>query len=287
VEKHLLVTVSEHKSAMYGLRFVSAFFQRKDQMRLTVLYLLPRPPKVWEEEKSYETLSEAERQAAKHLAVGRKAATHAKNELARGGFDAEHIETKLQERRGSKAYDIIAEGERGLYDAVVLGRRGLSMLEEVVDESTTHEAMGMERGFPLYICRRPEYDRKGVLLCVDGSGASLRMADHVGFMLADEDTHHITLLSVDNGAGDPQAHLAAAQSALAANGVADSRMTGVTVQAKQPHAAILDYAQETKPAVVAAGGTGAGRGLKSRLFMGSVSAKLMRDLTGAALWVMR
>lgn len=288
MEKNLLVTVSEHKSALFGLRFVGHFFDRKDDMIVTLLYLLPRPSKVWEEEKSYETLKETDDQKSRFLVTGRKAVNHAKNELVHTGFVPGRITVKLMERRGSKAHDIIVEGDKGLYDAVVLGRRGLSMLEETVDESTTMETFRMETGFPLYICRLPDYSRSGVLLCVDGSESSLRMADHVGFMLAEEDRHTVTLFSVDNGdSGKAESSIAAARQALSDNSAPSGRIHEKIVRARDPYQAIAQEVESERHAVVATGSTGVGRGLRARLFMGSVSLKLMRNLTGAVLWVMR
>jgi nucleotide-binding universal stress UspA family protein len=288
VEKHLLVTVSEHKSALCGLRFVGRFFDRKDCMAVTLLYLLPRPGRVWEEEKSYATLKEAEDHKAKLLVTGRKAVNHAKNELVHSGFAPGRIIIKIMERRGSKAHDIILEGDRGMYDAVVLGRRGLSMLEEAVDESTTMEALRIETSFPLHICRQPDYERTGLLLCVDGSKPAMRMADHAGFMLADEDRHDITLFSVDNGdTSKAEEYVTAARQALVDNNVPPGRVHQKIVRAKDPFHAIMQEVQSGQYAVVATGSTGVGRGLRARLFMGSVSLKLMRNLTGAVLWVMR
>ena len=49
---------------------------------------------------------------------------------------------------------------------------------------------------PFWTCRKPDLERKNVLLCVDGSEPALRMADHVGFILAQERTQEVTLFVV-------------------------------------------------------------------------------------------
>ena len=49
--------------------------------------------------------------------------------------------------------------------------------------------------------------------------------------------------------------------------------------------AILDEAEQGRYAAVAVGRTGAGQGLLEKIFMGSVSDTLFRELERAALWV--
>lgn len=288
MNRHLLVTVSEQKSALCGVRFVGKFFDRKDKMRLTLFYTMPRPAAVWGEEKNYKTLHAAEVQEAEIESRGREALKQAKEELVRYGFEAGRIDMKLAKRQYSKAMDIILEGQRGLYDAVVLGRRGLSLLEEAIDESTTSEIFTVDCGFPFYICRRPDLGLSGVLLCVDGSESSRRMTDHVGFMLAHEKRHTVTLFNVRLGAADnPEMHFALAREMLTNNGIAPERIFEKSVIGKDPASAILAEVNENRPAVVATGSTGMGRGLKARLFMGSVSMKLLRELYSSVLWAIR
>ena len=56
MHKHFLLTVSDDRSALYGARFVNAFFENKDEVKFTLLYIAPRtgqqetmedPPDPW------------------------------------------------------------------------------------------------------------------------------------------------------------------------------------------------------------------------------------------------
>lgn len=289
MRRHLLVTVSSDPAAMHGVRFICDFLRDKGQTALTLFYTAPRPPAVWDHERNYETLDEYDRRAKKNREQGRAALDGAMAMLREAGYGEDMVDAKLMLREVSTSQDILRECERGLYDAVVLGRRGQQGLEALVDQSVTRDIL--ERAFvaPLWVCRRFEKGRQGVLLCLDGSDASLRMADHVGFMLRDEPQHAVTLFTVLGqgplGPADPEALFAGAMEILAENGVDPERVRTQAVKGAAPARAILAEADRGRYAVVATGRTGRGRGLLRRVFMGSSTQALMRELDGAALWI--
>ena len=151
MSRHLLITVSEQQSALYGVRFVGNLFTNKEDFKLTLYYAVPRGPQVWTGERDHESVHEAEIQAKKNVNRGRKALQAAQKELVNMGFTDGQIDLRLQHRMFSKAKDIIQEGAEGLYDAVVLGRRGLSRLEEAFDESVSKSVLEEKSNFPIWI----------------------------------------------------------------------------------------------------------------------------------------
>ena len=190
MERHLLITISEKHDNLFGVRFVGNFFAHKEKMKITLLYLTPKPPG------RFEADMETELRNKKSEAIGRKALNEAKQDLLKLGFMEDQVFTKLRPRMSSKVNEIIQEGSEGRYDAVVLGRRGLTRLEQTFDESVTSDLFEKDWGFPLWICRKPDSERKHVLACVDGSDASHRMLDHVGFILGQAQNQNVTLLAV-------------------------------------------------------------------------------------------
>jgi len=289
MEKHLLVTVSEQQSAHYGVRFVGHLFSNKEGLRLTLYYTAPRAPAVWEGERTHDGITQSEQKAQEYKGKGRKALEAARKELLRMGFKQEQLDTKLQVRQHSKVVDIIQEGEKGLYDAVVLGRRGLSWLAQTFDESTSQELLDKKATFPIWLCRRPEPEQKNILVCVDGSEASYRMADHVGFILAQEETQSATLFTVKKrgtpASKDMESILSKGREHLLSNGFPKERTTTKVVEADNTAKAILREAEQDRYAAVAMGRTGADQGLLKRVFMGSVSTALFKELEKTALWV--
>ena len=205
------------------------------------------------------------------------------------GMPKERIRTRFKYREYSTAKDILTEAHQGLYDAVVLGHRGISSLESFWSPSVGRTLLDTAFALPLWICRRPDFSRKNVLLCVDGSGPSLCMVDHVGFMLAQEPEHHVTLFMVQMPNMEDETvtgHVfGLARKTLMGNGLPAERIQTKTVSSPEPPAAILAEAQEGNYAAVAMGRTGRTHGFLKRIILGSVSTSVFSGLEGAVLWI--
>ncbi|HIJ20079.1 MAG TPA: universal stress protein [Deltaproteobacteria bacterium] len=283
MERHLLVTVSEKYDNLFAVRFVGNFFATKEEIKVTLLYLTPRPPRVFEADQ------ETEFQAGKSEAIGRKALNQAKGELLKLGFEEDQVFTRLRPRRLSKVNEIIQEGSEGKYDAVVVGRRGLSWMEHAFNESVTRVLFEGTWDFPLWLCRKPEPERKHVLACVDGSESSNRMLDHVAFILKQAQNHDVTLLAVSRkgkvGERNAEEVLKKGRALLVEGGVSTDRIRFKVIHEVSPGKAIIKEANGQRYAAVAVGRTGAGMGLLKKVFVGSVSRALFRELEGAALWL--
>ena len=283
MERHLLITVSEKHDNLFGVRFVGAFFAHKEAMKITLLYLTPKPPGRFEADR------ETELRSKKTEATGRKALNKVKAGLLKLGFMEEQLFTRLRARRLSKVSEIIQEGSEGKYDAVVLGRRGLSWLEHAFDESVTQTLFEEQWDFPIWLCRKPDPERKDVLACVDGSDASHRMLDHVGFVLGQARDQNVTLLAVSGkgNVGDRTVEdiLVKSRESLVDDGISPERIHSKVIHEANPGKAILSEAGVERFAAVAVGRTGTGMGLLKKVFVGSVSRALFRDLEGASLWL--
>jgi len=56
----------------------------------------------------------------------------AKKVLVEGGFASKNIKVKIQKKKSGIARDILKEAEKGKYDTMVIGRRGLSGIKQFV-----------------------------------------------------------------------------------------------------------------------------------------------------------
>jgi nucleotide-binding universal stress UspA family protein len=203
--------------------------------------------------------------------------------LITSGFLEENIFCKVKRRMLSAAKDIIHEGNHGLYDAVVLGRRGIGRLEELINDSVSIRVLEEKRTSPIWVCRKIDPDRQHVLVCVDGSQESLRMVDHVGFFLSGEEQHKVTLLHVAQEPVDTQMIFRQAMEALEENDVSPSRVQSKVVESSNVAGAIKSEAEAGRFSAVAMGFTGKGR--RGVFTIGSVSTKLCYEVTGSALWI--
>ena len=288
LEKHLLVTISEDINALFGLRYVFGFFSRRDLVRLTLFYVSPRQD--WGsqgstvpfcEQGDTPGLGKACRKPPPALATARKW-------LLDMGFPADRVALKSFPAKYGTVKDIAVEAEEGLYDAVVLGRRGLSWFDEIFDDSVTHRLLWESIAFPLWVCRNPMRHRKNVLLCMDDSEQALRVADHVGFILRDETEHSVTVLhnralSLPQGESIEQI-MGRTGDILRGNGIEEERINYLVKSSKDPAELILKEASQGEYSAVAVGRTGDKPNTRDNIF-GTTSLTLLRKLEGSALWI--
>ncbi len=283
MKRHLLVTVSEDVSALYGVRFVASFIERKDLTEITLLYVAQGAEGATCSVSATAESSLSDSQCAR----GQAALDAARQLLVDRGFLRESVRTLLANKRFGTVKDIAREARAGLYDAVVFGRRGYTLFESTFSTSVSREIMEHRINFPIWICRMPEEHRKGVLVCVDESEPSMRIADHVGFILQNEQQHTVTLLHVSSGnKTEAEAVLNKAEAQLKANGIGAERIRRLIVPGSRVVNTIMDELNKGHYAAVAVGRGGSeSRGILDKWLMGSVSMKLMESLEKAVLWV--
>ncbi len=287
MEKHLLVTVSDEFHTSQSLRFVHQFFTRREELKLTLFYVVPRRPD-WRLdpvnlEANPEALVHIEQDKAVH---GVPAMEKAREWLLSMGFSAGQVRVKFSEGKLGTVKEIVKESEEGLYDAAVLGRRGLSWFEEMVADSVSHRILWESISFPIWICRNPERDRKNVLVCVDGSEECMRVADHAGYMLRNEPGHDITLLHVcsDDRCVRAEEIFGRALEEIKANGIPEERVGIKVLTSSNPAKTILHEAQAQRYAAVAIGRTSHRPSTLKHIFA-TTSLKILRGIEGAALWL--
>ena len=117
----------------------------------------------------------------------------AKKLILQANFEEEDIKILYRERLAGIARDIISESSEG-YDALVLGRRGSSKMEDIFPGSVSYKiAQGVEHT-PVWVIGGDIRLRK-MLLAVDGSENCRRAVDYVGTFAAVTGAE-ITLFSV-------------------------------------------------------------------------------------------
>ena len=97
MEIHILVTVTEDVAAMHGVRFVGGFFSHREHLKITLFYVAPRAPVMWEGERTLEGDRHAERLCAGYESKGRAALAAGSNMLVREGFAPDRVFTRLEE----------------------------------------------------------------------------------------------------------------------------------------------------------------------------------------------
>lgn len=284
MQKSLLIAVRDTVSCSQGVRFAGSFFENHKELTLTLFYVMTGNmaweslDDPWAEKKDEIAMLPSE--IKKVFALCSKA-------LAKKGFAEEQIKQVARKKQRETIQDIIKECQNGLYDAVILGKRSTSFVEDIICGNKGHEILEKELAAPVWFCRDPDESRKNVLLCVDGSAAGMNVADHVGYILQGEDQHSVTLFHVDKGQGvDQENAFLDATDVLKSYGIAEARINRAVVKSIRVTNAILEAAEQGKFAAIAIGSLGrtASKGVYERI-IGSKCKNIFNDIDKAALWI--
>lgn len=281
MERHLLLAVGKQAHATSGLNFVSNFFTKKEEIRFTLLTISSAFGDTGTDPIEF---SLAEK---KGLALLKGV----QNTLEENGFANENIALRNIQAKGTRALSLIHEATEGKFDAIVLSHRERMTIDDLLDTSVCNELLkGSHKSHPppFWLCRQLGHNRKGVLLCTDGSGPSMRIADHVGFMLQEVPGQDVRVLHIADPAkkdlSDAETVVQQTIDELVDAGLEQSRISYKIIQGRKTARMILDETARGNFAVVAMGTTGAGRKILSKLFTGSVARKVFFELNGAVLW---
>lgn len=270
MKRHLLVTISDDPHAFAAVRFLGQFCTDTRGLDCTLFFVVAH------------TSSRDQTPDAQALAHGEAALRKAKALFEEYGWPPRQVHRKTFIQRQPTAMEIVEEWGRARYDAVVLGHRGISTLEALLRASVSQELLHTRLAFPLWLCRKPEPSRRGILCCVDGSPQAYRVVAHVGTLHRALRGHLITLCGVEDG---NHPHLERVfdkcRGLLLESGVVKGMIRQQLLQGGDPAKALKTELHTGGYAVIAMGRTGAGKGPLGSLFYGSVSSKLVQHAAPA------
>jgi len=117
---------------------------------------------------------------------------HAREALLKEGFSEELLQEYVQQREMSVAKQACLLADIRKVDAVLIQKRVTSRLEDFIRGDATSALLQHCLASPIWFTEG-EIDSRGAAICIVNEDASLRIADHVGYMLSGTDTE-ITLL---------------------------------------------------------------------------------------------
>ena len=287
---HFLVTISNDVRHLFGIRFVCTFFNNlTEDHQITLLHVssIDRNDinralgSMW---------NRPGRDVDYQLTAGaRNAINSARELLLNRQMPEERILTKTFTEHYGKTNDILKEGEAGLYDAIILGRRASYALQWMFENPADETAQTIVKRLgstPVWICPELETERKNVLLCLDGSDNSLRTADHVGYIIGPEIHQSITLFHVESADNPrPEEIFAGAESILLQHGIDHSRISQKAVRGRNIPAAIQAEVNRGKYAAAAVGFHGERERTANKEKLGGTTiTRLISNMEKAAIW---
>ena len=195
MNKKILVSIDGSRNSLEALDYVNHMGHHCPGLDLVLFHVLPPVPPVYQEEMLKDPI------AQKYISQWKKKNQEAieqvlhqsKEKLIRWGWEETRIQIKSQEKRIGLARDILFEAHNGLYDAVVLGRRGLSKVEDFFLGSVSLKVLQGAKDVPVWLVGGKSESPK-ILVALDGSENSLRALDHLSFIVESSASREVDVL---------------------------------------------------------------------------------------------
>lgn len=196
MERKILAAVDGSPYSFNALRYLSYLFTDLEEIVVHLLCVIPAGAlslgQEWVDEQ--DRLFMARPEVRKKLVSAKRFMEEAVLQLGRRGIAPAQVETSVRLSRMGVAADIMLEARQGLYDALLIGRRGIGKIEELLLGSSLSAQMAEKcYDLPLWVVDGKVNSRR-FLLPVDSSFNSLKAADHLGFILRNNPYAEITLL---------------------------------------------------------------------------------------------
>lgn len=194
MERTILVAIDGSIYSKHALGYLATLFAGQPEVSLHLLSLIPSgsQPAGSEWMTEQELMNAMHPATRKQLVNQRHYVTSGTELLARHGFAPEQVKETVRLSRGGLAQEILHEARHGLYDALVIGRRGIGKLEEMILGSVSATLLEKSHDVPLWIIDG-EVNSHRFLVPVDGTFHSLMAIDHLAFILKDNPHAEITL----------------------------------------------------------------------------------------------
>ena len=308
MDKKILLAVDDSLQSKDAVKYAVTISSAVKDLHYVLFHVQPMISQylVDEAQKSPQAGTDLNKVIKKNDASARKMLEKYQNNMVRLGIGEDRIEIVTRPRALGLTKDILDFGHVGRYDAIVVGRRRMSRLQEVVMGRVSSNLLEHSQFIPVWLVDGEVASDK-IMVAVDGSESSLRAVDHISLMLMGNPNVDVTLLHVMSNARElyeesldeePSAELAdlvsgddkkridqfyaTAVEKFKDAGVAESQIQIQTVEGRRrPGKVIIETAEKANFGTVVIGR----RGINKAFFTGSVSHYVINKASGCALWV--
>ena len=229
-----------------------------------------------------------------------------RGEMVRMGIGEDRIQIATRVRKVGLAKDILEYSQDNQFDAIVIGRRGLSRLQEMFAGSASANIIEHSQVIPVWMVDGNPAGNE-IMVAVDGSEASLRAIDHISFVLSGNTDIRLTLFHVTTSASDyceidfgvqpsealeeivrqhdkacfDQFYTHALQK-FKNSGISENQLETITEKGRgNTGKRILEAAENGKYSTLVVGR----KGVDKAFFMGSVSRSIIDRASDRAVWL--
>jgi nucleotide-binding universal stress UspA family protein len=307
--KKILVAVDLSNHSLNAVKYVAKQCAPTD-MRVNLMFVMPTAPEIfWDLEKDDFFKERMKGKYAQWKRDTKKKAQafldDGKSILVKAKFKENKVGLILRERKVGIARDILKECTQG-YDAVVVGRRGQSKLEDIFLGSVSTKIVQGVKDIPVWVVGGDILSQK-MLIAVDSSKNSRKAVDYVGkfaagtngeltlfhvlrsvslgfvddLMIRDENTERQLLEEMDRNL--PRM-FRSYKDLLMKSGVVEDRISSKSILHSTSRAGdILKEAKEGGYGTIVMGRRGLSK--VREFLMGRVTSKVLSRAEGFAVWI--
>ena len=308
MEKKVLIAVDDSRHSDNAIRYAANLYGTVAQLTYVIITIEPTISQYPLDEARTKPSARAalNRLMRKSHAAAQELMEKDKSLMVSLGVAETDIQTISLPRKFGVAKDILEYGTAVLYDAIIVGRRGISGLAETFIGSVSNNIVHNSQLLPVWLI-----DEKGpspsVMVAVDGSQSSLRAVDHLAFVFGGNADITISFFHVAPRLSDfcPIDFSESETSALEAviqegdkacidrfYAHALKKFKDVGIAEQQIHINVHEGGFKVGKAILNAYRQGqfgtlvvGRRGMDKKFFSGSVSRYLVNQFAGGALWV--
>lgn len=308
MEKKVLVAVDDSRYSENALRYAAGLVGAVKDLKFVLFHVQPMISQYLVDEARTKPGAGAELQKLMNKSHQAAQALLQKDKelMVSLGVAEDDIQVMSLPRKFGVAKDILEYGTALFYDAIVVGRQGVSGLVEVFMGSVSNNIVDNSELLPVWLVDEKGPSR-GIMAAVDGSESSLRAVDHLSFIFggnpdvtisffhvaprladfcpidfAETDTSQLEAVIQQGDKACIDRFYAHALKKLADAGISESQIRIDVHQGgfKMGKAVLEAYRQGGYGTLIVGR-----RGMNKKFFTGSVSRYLVNRFSGGALWV--
>jgi nucleotide-binding universal stress UspA family protein len=307
VEKKILLAVDDSTYSRHAIQYAVKMSSVIRDLTYTIFHVQPTISQFLldEAETDYKARAELKKVVRKNVEDAKGILEKCKAEMVRAGITEKSIDVTTQPKLLGLAKDILEYAQQGLYDAIVVGRRDFSRIQQVFMDSVTAKLVEHSELIPVWVLDGNVTSTR-IMVALDGSESSLRAVDHLSFMVGENPKIKVTLFHVipkvgghcairfnekDSGVGEIMTQgnrrcvehfYAHAQKKFREAGIQENQIEiKVIKRTMNVGKAIVDEAKKGNYGTVVIGRRGASRAF----FMGGVSRYVLDRISNLALWL--
>lgn len=195
--KKIMIAVDDSLQSKNAVRYVTRLSARLENLNYVLFNAQPMLSQflVDEARKNVDSQKELRAVMERNAIASQKLIDNYRLLMVQEGVDESRIQTVTQPRKLDIAKDIIEYAQAGRYDALVIGRRGISGLQELFMGSVSSNITQNSTIIPVWVIGGDVAPAK-FLVAVDGSEYSLRAIEHLAFAMSDAVGISLTFLHV-------------------------------------------------------------------------------------------